>query len=214
VPAGARVALVGATGSGKTTLAKLLTRLADPNAGTTEIDGTDLRQVAPASLRRRLVLVPQDSFLFDTTVAGNVRRAFEALGLGAWVDGLPEGIHTRVGQRGEHLAVGERQLVALARASATEPTCLILDEATSSVDPATDARLTRALRSLAEGRTSITIAHRLATAEQADLVLVLDGGRLVEQGTHAELVARGGTYAGLHASWLDVTATSTGHSGA
>jgi putative ABC transport system ATP-binding protein len=218
IPACARVALVGATGSGKTTLAKLLTRLADPLEGTIAVQGVDLRDVAPASLRARLVMVPQDGFLFDTTVGGNVRfgrpeatdddirLAFVELGIEPWVDSLPHGMDTRVGQRGEHLSVGERQLVALARAYVANPTCLILDEATSSVDPSTETRLTRALQSLSEGRTSITIAHRLATAEQADLVLVLDHGRLVEQGTHAELVAAGGVYAGLHASWLDVTA--------
>ena len=221
IPAGARVALVGATGSGKTTLAKLLTRLADPVEGAIEVAGVDLRHAEPASLRSRLVMVPQDGFLFDATVADNVRfgrpqaddadirLAFVELGIEAWVDGLPHGIATPVGQRGEHLSVGERQLVALARAYVANPTCLILDEATSSVDPATETRLTRALQSLSEGRTSITIAHRLATAEQAQLILVMDGGRLVEQGTHDQLVAAGGTYAGLHVSWLDVTAEVT-----
>lgn len=222
VGAGARVALVGATGSGKTTMAKLLTRLADPTEGRILVDGVDLRDVAPSSLRRRLVMVPQDGFLFDTTVGDNVRfghpsssddevrRAFGQLGLEDWLDGLPDGLDTAVGQRGEHLSVGERQLVALARAHVADPTCLILDEATSSVDPATETRLTRALESLAEGRTSITIAHRLATAERADLVLVLESGQLVESGHHDDLVAAGGTYAGLHASWLDVTAASAG----
>jgi putative ABC transport system ATP-binding protein len=220
IPAQARVALVGATGSGKTTLAKLLTRLADPTEGHILVSGIDLREVAPTSLRRRLVMVPQDGFLFDTTVAGNVRfgrpdaddddirLAFLELGIEAWVEGLPAGMHTRVGQRGEHLSVGERQLVALARAYVANPTCLILDEATSSVDPATETRLTRALQSLSRGRTSITIAHRLATAEQADQILVLHHGRLVEQGRHDELVRAGGVYAGLHASWLDVTAAT------
>lgn len=215
-----RVALVGATGSGKTTLALLLTRLADPTAGKVLIDGVDLRHVAPASLRERLGLVPQDGFLFGGTIADNVRfaspaatdlqvqRAFVELGLASWLDGLPQGLDTRVGQRGEHLSVGERQLVSLARAYVADPTCLVLDEATSAVDPATDMRLQHALQLLSEGRTFITIAHRLATAEHADQVLVLDRGRLVESGRHDALLAADGVYARLHASWLDVTAVA------
>jgi ATP-binding cassette subfamily B protein len=166
------------------------------------------------------VMVPQDGFLFDTTVADNVRMgrpdasdgeiraAFEALGLHAWVAGLPLGIHTRVGERGEHLSVGERQLVALARGYLADPGCLILDEATSAVDPATDVRLRHAIARLTQGRTALTIAHRLATAEHADLVLVLEGGRLVERGTHAALLAAGGAYARLYGSWLASLSTA------
>jgi ATP-binding cassette, subfamily B, bacterial len=215
IPAGTRVALVGTTGSGKTTLAKLLIRLADPTRGAIRVAGVDLRQVSLASLRSSLVMVPQDGFLFDTSVAGNVRMgrpdaddrevraAFEALELGAWVDGLPRGIHTRVGERGEYLSVGERQLVALARGYLADPGCLILDEATSAVDPATEVALRNAIARLTEGRTAITIAHRLATAEHADVILVLEGGRLVQQGTHARLLADAdGAYARLHGSWL------------
>jgi putative ABC transport system ATP-binding protein len=215
IPPGTRVALVGTTGSGKTTLAKLLIRLADPTGGTIRVAGTDLRRVSLASLRSALVMVPQDGFLFDTSVAGNIRMgrpdatdrelraALEALELGGWVDGLPRGVQTRVGERGEYLSVGERQLVALARGYLADPGCLILDEATSAVDPATEVALRNAIRRLTEGRTALTIAHRLATAEHADLILVLERGRLVQQGTHAQLLADpGGAYARLHGSWL------------
>jgi putative ABC transport system ATP-binding protein len=211
------VAVVGATGSGKSTLAKLLTRLADPTDGVVRVAGVDLRVVAPDSLRSTLVMVPQEPFLFDTTILENVRfgrrtatddeirLAFVELGLESWLDGLADGVATRVGERGEHLSAGERQLVALARAYVANPACLVLDEATSAVDPGTEARLARALESLARGRTSITIAHRLSTAARADRVLVFDRGRLVEEGTHEELVEGAGVYAALHASWLDAT---------
>ena len=218
VRAGASVALVGATGSGKSTLAKLLVRLADPTAGRITVHGVDLRQVPFADLRSKLVLVPQEGFLFDGTILSNVRfanpaateagvrLAFYELGLDEWLDTLPRGLETQVGQRGESLSVGERQLVSLARAYVANPTCLLLDEATSAVDPGTETRIARALESLSRGRTSITIAHRLSTAERSDHVFVLDDGRLVEEGSHDALLARGGVYAGLHASWMDVTA--------
>jgi len=213
-----RVAIVGETGSGKTTFAKLVTRLMDPVEGRVLL-GSDaagwvpLDEVAFASLRSRVVMVPQDGFLFDATIAENVRYgrpgmtdaqvavAFEELGLGAWVEGLSEGVGTAVGQRGESLSAGERQLVAVARAYVADPDLLVLDEATSAVDPATERRLTRALDTLTDGRTTLTIAHRLSTAERADEVLVVDGGRVVQRGTHAELVDADGPYAGLHASW-------------
>jgi len=218
VPAGRLTAVVGATGSGKSTLAKLLVRLADPTEGRILVHGIDVRHVPSTSLRSRVVLVPQESFLFDTTILDNVRfanpssfeadvrLAFAELGLDDWLDSLPEGLKTRVGERGEHLSVGERQLVALTRAYVANPTCLLLDEATSSVDPATETRLTRALESLSRGRTAITIAHRLSSAERADLVLVLDAGRLVEAGPHDELVKAGGPYAALHESWMGASA--------
>jgi putative ABC transport system ATP-binding protein len=214
VPAGASVAIVGATGCGKTTFAKLLTRLADPVGGTIYVGGVDLREVAPASRRLAVRMVPQDGFLFDGTVRENVRfgregatdrdveTAFEELGLGAWVDALPEGLETVTGERGEAMSVGERQLVALARAQIASPGLLILDEATSAVDPGTERRINEALRRLSEGRTVVTIAHRLSTAEHADRVFVFDAGRLVQEGTHEELVAEGGVYGRLHASWL------------
>jgi putative ABC transport system ATP-binding protein len=214
VPAGAQVAIVGETGCGKTTFAKVLARLADPVVGVVEIGGVDLREVSPESRRAAVRMVPQDGFLFDTTVRENVRfgrpaatdrdveTAFEELGLGDWVAALPEGLDTNVGERGEALSVGERQLVSLVRAQIDEPGLLILDEATSAVDPATERRTTVALRRLSQGRTVITIAHRLSTAEHADRVLVFDAGRIVEDGTHAELAARDGVYAGMYASWL------------
>lgn len=220
IPAGARVALVGATGSGKTTLAKLLARLADPTEGAIRIAGVDVRDVSSESLRSTVVMVPQEGFLFDTTIADNVRfghgdatdadveRAFHDLGLSSWLDTLPNGLETRVGERGEYLSVGERQLVSLARAYLTKPSCLILDEATSAVDPATEVRLSSAVESLTEGRTTIAIAHRLSTAERADSVLVMDHGRLVEKGTHAELLAKGGVYARLHERWLAGTSVT------
>ncbi|WP_347351326.1 ABC transporter ATP-binding protein [Intrasporangium sp.] len=209
-----RVAIVGETGSGKSTLAKLLTRLMDPSRGRVLIDGTDLRRVSFASLRQRVVLVPQEGFLFDATLLENVRfgrpestadevrLTLTELGLDAWLAGLPQGLHTEVGQRGESLSAGERQLVALARAYLADPDLLVLDEATSAVDPSTEVRLQRALDSLTRGRTSIAIAHRLSTAEAADEVIVVDAGRIVERGHHSELVRRGGVYTRLHASWV------------
>ncbi len=208
-----RVAVVGETGSGKSTLAKLLTRLMDPTTGRVLVDGVDLRRVRFESLRSRVVLVPQEGFLFDATLLDNIRfgrpEASEAevllalteLGLDGWVEGLPLGLLTDVGQRGESLSAGERQLVAIVRAYLADPDLLVLDEATSAVDPATEVRLQRALESLTRGRTSIAIAHRLSTAEAADEVVVVDQGRIVERGPHDELVAADGVYAGLHASW-------------
>ena len=215
IAAGTRVAIVGETGSGKSTFAKLLTRLMDPSEGAVLLDGVDVRDVAQRSLRRSVVLVPQEGFLFDDTVTANVRygrldaseadilaRADE-LGLGDWVAGLPRGLDTQVGQRGESLSAGERQLVALLRAHLADPDLLVLDEATSAVDPALEMRIGRALERLMSGRTSVTIAHRLSTAENADEVVVVDQGRIVQRGPHRELVGQGGSvYAGLHASWV------------
>jgi ATP-binding cassette subfamily B protein len=248
VPAGISVAIVGETGSGKTTFAKLLCRLADPTQGRIRVGGVDLRDVSPGARRRAVRLVPQDGFLFDATIAENVRigrpdpaggpagpggdpdqrpdrtagdadddgddgedadvrAAFAALGLGWWLHDLPLGLATPVGERGTSLSVGERQLVALARAQLGDPGLLVLDEATSAVDAETERALAEALERLAAGRTMVSIAHRLSTAETADLVLVFDDGRIVERGTHAELVAAGGTYAGLYESWLGNTRT-------
>ena len=211
---GTRVAVVGETGSGKTTFAKVLTRLMDPVSGAVRLAGHDLRTVRFDSLRRRVVLVPQEGFLFDSTLLANtaygdldatpddVRRAAGELGLSDWLDSLPLGLETRVGQRGESMSAGERQLVALLRAHLADPDLLVLDEATSAVDPALEMRIGRALEMLMSGRTSVTIAHRLSTAENADEVIVFDQGRVVQRGPHAALVAEGGVYGRLHASWV------------
>jgi ABC-type multidrug transport system fused ATPase/permease subunit len=217
-----RVAVVGQTGSGKTTFAKLLTRLMDPVAGEVRLQGVPLPAVRFSSLRRRVVMVPQDGFLFDATIADNVRFAdpdlddadlFLALcelGLAEWAEGLPAGVDTHVGERGEALSVGERQLVALARAYVADPDLLVLDEATSAVDPATEVRLQRALDAVTRGRTTVVIAHRLSTAEAADVVVVFGSGeragRVVQHGPHTELRNQEGSeYARLHASWREQT---------
>ena len=208
-----RVAVVGQTGSGKTTFAKLLTRLMDPTEGRVLLNGVPLTDVSFESLRRRVVMVPQDGFLFDASIAENVRHgrpgidddgitlAFTELGLADWLEQLPHGLRTRVGERGASLSVGERQLVALARAYVADPDLLLLDEATSAVDPATETRLQRALEGVTRGRTAVSIAHRLSTAEAADEVIVFDAGRVVQRGPHSRLVSEPGVYSGLWASW-------------
>jgi ABC-type multidrug transport system fused ATPase/permease subunit len=213
-----KVAVVGETGSGKTTFAKLLTRLMDPVEGSVLLSDTPLSSVKFSSLRRRVVMVPQDGFLFDATVAENIRfaapeltdaqlfGAFAELGLNDWVSGLPNGVETAVGERGEALSVGERQLVALVRAYVADPDLLVLDEATSAVDPATEVRIQRALDLVTRGRTTVAIAHRLSTAQAADEVIVVDAGRVVQRGPHADLVAEEDSiYARLYASWLEQT---------
>ena len=220
VPAGSVVALVGHTGSGKTTLGRLFARFADPTDGEILVGGVDLRRVSNDELRRRVVVVPQEPFLFDDTIAANMKfadpdaptsaciEAFVRLDRGDWLEGLPDGIETRVGERGESLSAGERQLVALGRAALVDPDVLILDEATSSVDALTEVRLTRALDRLSAGRTTVAIAHRLSTAARADRVVLLEDGRVVEQGAHPDLIAAGGRYAQMFSAWI--AATSTG----
>nr|WP_205807636.1 ABC transporter ATP-binding protein [Micromonospora sp. HNM0581] len=218
IPAKSRVAVVGETGSGKTTFAKLVTRLMDPTAGAVLLSGLPLTEVRFDSLRSRVVMVPQDGFLFDASVADNVRfarpeltdeqlaAAFAELGLVDWLEGLPAGLATGVGERGEALSVGERQLVALARAYVADPDLLVLDEATSAVDPATEVRLQRTLDAVTRGRTTLAIAHRLSTAQNADEVIVVDRGRVVQRGPHDELIRDpDSVYGLLYASWLEQT---------
>jgi ATP-binding cassette subfamily B protein len=219
IPARSRVAVVGETGSGKTTFVKLVTRLMDPTSGRVLLDDVPVDEVRFSSLRQRVVMVPQEGSLFEGTIAENiamgvrgsggavdevlVEDVFEELGITDWLRELPQGMHTQVGERGAALSAGERQLVALARAHVAAPDLLVLDEATSAVDPATEVRTQRALLGLSRGRTVLSVAHRLSTAEQADLVLVFDEGRLVQRGSHDELVAEeGSVYARLHASWV------------
>jgi ATP-binding cassette, subfamily B, bacterial len=222
IPAGQQVALVGATGSGKTTLGRLIARFADPTVGELYLGGVPLQCVANEELRGRLVVVSQEPFLFDDTIAANVGFGSPAtsipdieamvrrLELDDWVATLSDGLMTRVGERGDNLSAGERQLVALLRAGVADPDVLVLDEATSSVDALTEVRISRALTRLAEGRTTIAIAHRLSTAARADRVLVLDEGELVEDGTHDELVAAGGVYSRLYEAWMSATTVHDG----
>lgn len=210
---GSRVAVVGETGSGKTTFSKLLVRLLDPTDGEIWLTGVNLARIPLAELRSRVAFVPQEGFLFDDTIANNVRyghpgatdaeiwTAFHELDLGEWLSGLPNGLETMVGERGGNISAGERQLVALVRAWISSPDLLVLDEATSAIDPSLDVQLRHAMQRLTEGRTSVTVAHRLATAETADEVLVFDRGRLVERGPHGDLMAAGGIYAALFADW-------------
>lgn len=220
IPSGQQVAMIGATGSGKTTLGRLIARMADPVIGEIRLGGVPLTLVDDAELRHRLVVVAQEPFLFDDTLLANVRfarpdaervdveRIVDDLDVRDWIDGLPDGLDTRVGERGESLSAGERQLVALLRAGIADPDVLLLDEATSSVDALTEVRTSHALEKLAAGRTTIAIAHRLSTAARADRVLVLEAGRLVEDGHHDQLLEAGGTYARLFESWLSATSTS------
>ena len=220
IPAQQHIALVGASGSGKTTLARLIARLADPTIGSVMLSGVNVNKIENNELRRRLVVVPQEPFLFAQTIAYNLLFAkpdatdrdllsvIKQLELDEWVSSLPDGLNTKVGQRGSSLSAGERQLVALARAALTNPDVLILDEATSAVDALAEVALSRALRALSAGRTTVSIAHRLSTAARADRILVLEHGKVVEDGSHRVLMGHNRQYATMYAQWL--TATQVG----
>lgn len=216
IPAGERVAVVGETGAGKSTLAKLAVRFYDPQRGRVLVDGCDLRRVGFESLRRWVAMVPQEGYLFDGTVRDNITygrpdltdeevwEVCRRLGIADWVRSLPERLDTRVRERGTRLSSGERQLLSLARTMAADPAVVVLDEATSNLDPETEAAVERALAGLLSGRTAVVIAHRLQTARRADRVIVMEGGRVVEDGTYRELMAAGGRFARLHHIWEEI----------
>ncbi|HEX3874912.1 MAG TPA: ATP-binding cassette domain-containing protein, partial [Solirubrobacteraceae bacterium] len=209
VAAGETVALVGETGAGKSTLVKLLARFYDPDSGTVEIDGIDLRLLDLAAFRRQLGYVPQEAFLFSGSIRANiaygrpqatdadVERAARAVEAHEFIARLAGGYHHELPERGRSLSAGQRQLIALARAELVDPAVLLLDEATSNLDLATEARVATAMQRVSDGRTTIVIAHRLQTAKTADRIVVLAGGRVAEVGSHDELVARGGRYASM-----------------
>ena len=214
IPAGETIALVGTTGAGKTTIAKLVSRFYDPTSGRVTLDGVDLRDLDDQTLRRHIVMVTQENFLFAGSVADNirlgrpgasdrlVREAAEAIGAHTFIEKLPQGYDTPVKSRGGRLSAGQRQLIAFARAFLADPAVLILDEATSSLDVPSERLVQRALRTILRERTAIIIAHRLSTVEIADRVLVLEHGEVVEEGSPRELILGAGRYAGLHEAWV------------
>jgi ATP-binding cassette subfamily B protein len=213
LPAGTRLALVGPTGAGKSTLAKLMARLYDPVEGSVAFGGVDLRRASMASLRERIVVIPQEGFLFDGSVRdnlliarpdatdGQLLDALESLGLRGRFEALPEGLETQVRERGSRLSAGERQLVALSRAALVDPAVLVLDEATSNLDPGTEMLVEAALDRLMQGRSVIVVAHRLSTVRRADRIAVVSDARVTELGTHEELMALRGHYATLVENW-------------
>jgi ATP-binding cassette subfamily B protein len=213
IGSGERLALVGPTGAGKSTLAKLIARFYDPVEGAVRVDGVDLRDATIESLRKRVVVVPQEGFLFAGSLRENVRigrpeatdeeidEALEALGLLDRFRAFPDGLSTEVRERGSRLSAGERQLVSIARAALADPSVLVLDEATSNLDPGTEHHVERAMEKLMHGRTTIVVAHRLSTAARADRIGVVNDGRLAELGSHEELIERGGHYAELYRTW-------------
>jgi len=213
LPAGKRLALVGPTGAGKSTLAKLMARLYDPSAGSISFGGVDLRDASMDSLRRRIVVVPQEGFLFNGTIRDNLRiakpdateeeivKALRALGVYERFAALPDGLDTEVRERGSRFSAGERQLVSLARAALVDPAVLVLDEATSNLDPGTEKEVEAALEALMHGRSVIVVAHRLTTVQRADAIAVVDHASVVEHGSHAELMALNGNYARLVNAW-------------
>lgn len=216
IPQGQTLALVGTTGAGKTTIAKLMSRFYDPTHGRVLIDGVDLRDLTDADLRRNVVMVTQENFMFDGSIKDNIafgkpsasqaeiERAARAVGAGTFIAALPEGFDTDVGKRGDRLSAGQRQLIAFARAFLADPAVLILDEATSSLDIPSERLVQRALKTILATRTAVIIAHRLSTVEIADRVLVLEHGQIVEDGTPADLTdSEGGRYAALHQAWVD-----------
>ena len=213
IPAGQTTALVGATGAGKTTIARLMARFYDPGQGRVLLDGVDLRQLSESSLRREVILITQENFLFSGTIADNIalgqpgasraeiEAAAQAIGAHGFISSLPAGYDEQVGKRGGRLSAGQRQLISFTRVFLAAPAVLVLDEATSLLDIPSERLVQQALHTILDGRTALIIAHRLSTVRIADRVLVLSGGRIIEDGPPARLMADGGEYSALHASW-------------